>query len=59
MSRGSGARKRTERQGQTIQPKGYEREVSEEAKSSDAGREEKTEINEDGRYSQCRRGRRP
>ena len=25
----------------------------EEAKSSDAGRDEKTEVNEDGRYSQC------
>ena len=48
MSRGSGARKGSKRQGQTLQPKDHEREVSEEAKSSDVGRDEKTKIDEDG-----------
>ena len=49
MSRGSSTRKRTERQGKTIQPKDHEREVSEEAKSRDIGRnKEKKEVNEDG-----------
>ena len=59
MSRGSSTRKRTERQGKTIQLKDHEREVSEEAKSRDVGRnKEKKEVNEDGRYSQCRGRRR-
>ena len=49
MSRGSGARKGTKRQGQTLQPKDHEREVSEEAKSRDVGRnKEKKEVNENG-----------
>ena len=60
MSRGSGARKGTKRQGQTLQPKDHEREVSEEAKSRDVGRnKEKKEVNENGRHSQCGRRRRP
>ena len=59
MSRGSGTRKGSKRQGQMLQPKDQEREVSEEAKSSDVGRDEKTKIDEDGRHSQCGRGRRP
>ena len=49
MSRGSGTRKGPERQGQTLQPKDHEREVSEETKSRDVGRnKEKKEVNEDG-----------
>ena len=59
MSRGSGTRKGPERQGQTLQPKDHEREVSEETKSSDVGRDEKMKIYEDGRHSQCGRRRRP
>ena len=60
MSRGSGTRKGPERQGQTLQPKDHEREVSEETKSRDVGRnKEKKEVNEDGRHSQCGRRRQP
>ena len=60
MSRGSGTRKRTERQGKMIQPKDHEREIYEKAKSRDVGRnKEKKEVNEDGRHSQCGRRRRP
>ena len=57
MSGGSGTGKRSKRQGKAVQQKDHEREVSEEAKSSDVGRDEKTEIDEDGRHSQCGRGR--
>ena len=60
MSRGSGTRKGAEIQGQTLQSKDHEREVSEETKSCDVGRnKEKKKVNEDGRHSQCRRRRRP
>ena len=59
MSRGSGTRKGPERQGQTLQPKDYEREVPEETKSRDVGRNKETkEVNEDGRHRQCGIGRR-
>ena len=60
MSGGSGTRKGPERQGQTLQSKDHEREVSEETKSRDVGRnKEKKEVNEDGQHSQCGRRRRP
>ena len=60
MSRGSGARKGLKRQGQTLQPKDHEREVSEEAKSRDVCRnKEKKEVNENGRHSQRGRRRQP
>ena len=49
MSGGSGTRKGPERQGQMLQSKDNEREVSEETKSRDIGRnKEKKEVNEDG-----------
>ena len=59
MSRGSGTRKGSERQGQTLQPKDYEWEVPEETESSDVGQDEEMKVNEDGGHRQCRRGRRP
>ena len=57
MSGGSGTRKGSERQGQTLQPKDYEWEVPEETESSDVGRDEETKVDEDGGHSQCGRGR--
>ena len=60
MSGGSSTRKGPERQGQTLQPTDYEWKVPEETKSRDVDRDKETEkVNEDGRHSQCGRGRRP
>ena len=50
--------KGTEGQGQTLQPTDYEWKVPEATKSCDVSRAEETEkVDEDGRHSQCRRGR--
>ena len=58
MSKGSSTSKGTEGQGQTLQPTDYEWMIPETSKSRDISRDKEMEkVDEDGRHSQCRRGR--
>ena len=60
MSGGSSTRKGPKGQGQTLQPMDHKWMILETSKSRDVNRDEEMEkVDEDGRHSQCRRGRRP
>ena len=51
-------RKGPKGQGQTLQPTDHEWKVPKATKSRDVSRDEETEkVDDDGRHSQCRRGR--
>ena len=51
-------RKGPKGQGQTLQPTDHEWTILETSKSRDVSRDEETKkVDEDGRHSQCRRGR--
>ena len=50
-------RKGPKGQGQMLQPTDHKWTIFETSKSRDVCRDEETKVDEDGRHSQCRRGR--